>query len=77
MDGGGPPARGQVLIGMRVPTTPPSLCADLFLENNRVIRLGNPPFRIALLTRVSGVQFAQCDASREKKRAIPAYNRLG
>jgi hypothetical protein len=40
-----------------------------------LIRLAR--FLIAPLTSVSGVQFGQCYGSREKKRAIPAYNRLG
>ncbi len=42
----------------------PALSADLFLQDNQVIRLGNPPFRIEILTTVSGVQFSECYPSR-------------
>ena len=39
--------------------------ADMFLEPNRVLRIGNPPLRIALLTDISGVNFADCWLCRE------------
>jgi len=34
--------------------------APLFLEPDRVIRMGVPPVRIEILTSVSGVEFAAC-----------------
>ena len=34
--------------------------AELFLEPNRVIRMGEPPVRIELLTSITGVSFADC-----------------
>src|SRR5580693_4971018 len=35
---------------------------DLFLETNRVVRMGVPPMRVELLTTISGVQFDACYA---------------
>lgn len=43
---------------------PPELSPELFLEENRVIRMGVPPFRIELLTSISGVEFEECYAGR-------------
>ncbi len=37
---------------------------ELFLEGGRVVRLGQPPFRIELLTSISGVAFSDCFANR-------------
>jgi len=42
----------------------PELCADLFLEENRIIRMGYPPMRIEITTGVSGVNFAECYSER-------------
>lgn len=36
----------------------------LFLEENRIIRMGVPPFRIELLTTISGMTFAEGYADR-------------
>jgi hypothetical protein len=36
----------------------------LFLTPNQVIRMGNPPLRIEILTGVSGVIFQECFARR-------------
>jgi hypothetical protein len=36
------------------------LSADLFLKENNVIRMGVPPFRIEVLTTISGVRFEEC-----------------
>lgn len=33
---------------------------DLFLRENNVIRMGNPPIRIEILTTASGVDFKSC-----------------
>lgn len=41
---------------------------DLFLEKNRVVRMGVPPMRIELLTTISGVQFDACYAHRRVER---------
>ena len=43
----------------------PDLSADLFLEEERVIRMGEPPLRIEILTSVSGVKFKKSFESRE------------
>ncbi|MBN1425831.1 hypothetical protein JXA88_14870 [Candidatus Fermentibacteria bacterium] len=42
----------------------PELTRELFLQENRVIRMGVPPVRVELLTSISGVDFAQCFAER-------------
>jgi hypothetical protein len=42
----------------------PSLSAALFLERDQIIRLGNPPFRIEILTGASGVEFEACHRAR-------------
>jgi predicted nucleotidyltransferase len=44
--------------------SPGSVSADLFLAENRVVTLGVPPFRLELLTTISGVTFADCFARR-------------
>lgn len=42
----------------------PELKAELFLEKNKVIRMGVPPLRIEIATTISGVQFEECYAER-------------
>ena len=42
----------------------PQLTADLFLRENQIIRMGNPPMRIELLTTISGVRFEECYSGR-------------
>ncbi len=37
----------------------------VFQESDRVVRMGNPPLRIELLTSVSGVEFGGCWMARE------------
>src|SRR4029079_16362503 len=37
---------------------------ELFLKPDQVIRMGNPPLRIEILTGISGVDFAFCFARR-------------
>jgi hypothetical protein len=44
------------------------LNAELFLVENRVIRMGVPPIRIEVLTSISGVEFEQCYAERVVER---------
>ncbi len=41
----------------------PELAPDLFLDPDRVIRMGHPPLRIELLTSLTGVGFAECYSS--------------
>jgi hypothetical protein len=38
----------------------PELSADLFLHQNKIVRLGNAPVRIEVLTSISGVDFDEC-----------------
>lgn len=38
---------------------------DLFLDSNKVIRMGVPPVRIEVITGASGVDFAECYSRRE------------
>jgi hypothetical protein len=40
------------------------ISADLFLQPNNVIRMGNPPLRLEILTTISGVEFADAYAQR-------------
>ena len=42
----------------------PQLAADLFLRQNQIIRMGNPPMRIELLTTISGIRFEECYSER-------------
>ncbi|GAB4145145.1 MAG: hypothetical protein Fur0046_22700 [Cyanobacteria bacterium J069] len=36
------------------------LTSELFLQPNKVARMGVPPFRIEVLTTISGVSFEEC-----------------
>lgn len=38
---------------------------DLFLEKDKVIRIGVPPVRIEVITGASGVKFSECYSRRE------------
>ena len=42
----------------------PELSPELFLKEDQIIRMGVPPFRLEILTTISGVQFAECYAER-------------
>jgi predicted nucleotidyltransferase len=42
----------------------PELSTALFLQENKIIRMGRPPIRIELLTSISGVDFAECYVRR-------------
>lgn len=44
----------------------PELHSDLFMQENKIIRLGVPPFRIEILTTLSGVSFKECYARRQR-----------
>jgi hypothetical protein len=37
---------------------------ELFLQENKIARMGVPPFRIEILTTISGVGFQECYAER-------------
>lgn len=38
----------------------PDLSTELFLQEDKVIRMGNPPLRLEILTTISGVSFSEC-----------------
>ena len=38
----------------------PELSKDLFLEENKIIRMGVAPMRVEILTSISGVNFDEC-----------------
>ncbi|MBI5215436.1 MAG: nucleotidyltransferase [Ignavibacteriae bacterium] len=42
----------------------PDVKVDLFLQEKRIIRMGNPPMRIELCTSISGVNFDDCFQER-------------
>ena len=42
----------------------PELSAEIFLQENRVIRMGVPPLRLEILTTISGVSFDECFAEK-------------
>jgi predicted nucleotidyltransferase len=42
----------------------PDLKPDLFLDENRIVRLGLPPLRIQVITSASGVAFEECYLKR-------------
>jgi hypothetical protein len=42
----------------------PGLSADLFLRGDNIVRMGNVPLRIEVLTTISGVRFEECYAQR-------------
>lgn len=44
--------------------TDPVLTTGLFLERDRIVRMGVPPFRIEIATTISGVDFEDCHRRR-------------
>jgi hypothetical protein len=42
----------------------PDLAPDLFLQDNGMVRMGNVPLRIEILTSISGVTFDDCYSNR-------------
>ncbi len=44
---------------------PPELTIDVFMKPEQIVRLGVPPFRIEILTTISGVEFAECYPTRQ------------
>jgi len=39
---------------------------EIFLQENKILRMGVPPFRIEILTSIDGVDFETCYAERVK-----------
>ena len=44
----------------------PGLSVEVFLERNKVIRMGVPPVRIEMHTGISGVTFSDCYGRRQR-----------
>ncbi|MCP5100982.1 MAG: nucleotidyltransferase family protein [Chloroflexi bacterium] len=42
----------------------PELTPSLFLEKDKIVRMGVPPMRLEILTTISGVEFDKCYAER-------------
>jgi hypothetical protein len=42
----------------------PELSVDLFLQKNRIVRMGVPPLRLEIITSVSGLEFAEAYQDR-------------
>jgi hypothetical protein len=42
----------------------PELTPELFLQANKIVRMGVPPMRLEISTGISGVDFEECYASR-------------
>ena len=42
----------------------PELSEKLFLQENRIVRMGLPPMRVEVATTISGVDFAECYSDR-------------
>ena len=42
-----------------------AISEDLFMEENKVIRMGVPPVRLEVITSASGVAFDECYSNRE------------
>lgn len=42
----------------------PELTPELFLQKNKIIRMGYPPMRLEISTGISGVEFDECYASK-------------
>jgi hypothetical protein len=42
----------------------PELIPALFLQENRIVRMGNPPMQLEISTSISGVNFEECYSRR-------------
>jgi hypothetical protein len=42
----------------------PELIPELFLQENKIIRMGYPPMRLEISTGISGVEFDECYSNR-------------
>ncbi len=60
------PANLERLVGVlaKFGFAPGSIRADDFLRTETVFRMGMPPNRIEVITRISGVEFSECYARR-------------
>lgn len=47
----------------------PNLTPELFIEPNRIVRMGEAPLRIEIMTDIDGVQFDEC-VSRADVRTV-------
>ena len=45
-----------------------SVVAEKFLEENSVVRMGVPPFRLEVLTTIDGVDFKECYQARNRAK---------
>jgi len=43
----------------------PGLKPEIFLQQDKIIRMGHPPMRIEILTSISGVEFDECLPKKE------------
>ena len=59
---------------------PADLSTELFLREDRVVRMGVPPLRIEVLTSVTGVTFDECYTGRDLVRIedieVPIISRV-
>ena len=53
----------------------PNLTPELFLQQRKIVRMGNPPVRIEVMNDIDGVTFDQCRANRIASDfdGIPAF----
>ena len=61
------PANAQKLVTVLIEFgfVLPELSEDIFLVEGKIIRMGNPPVRIELITSISGVTFSESYLTRE------------
>ena len=59
-------AQGTVNALRRFGMDVPGLSAELFLETDKIIRMGVPPLRIEVHTGISGAEFGDCYARRQR-----------
>lgn len=57
-------ARRMVAVLQEFGFNLPELTPDLFLNENKITRMGIPPMRLEIATGISGVEFEECYASR-------------
>ena len=57
-------ARKTVTVLRQFGFAMPELSEDLFLQENRIIRMGLPPMRVEVATTISGVDFTVCYRNR-------------
>jgi predicted nucleotidyltransferase len=46
----------------------PELKPELFMQEDSIVRLGEPPLRLEILTSISGVTFEECYQKRSRPR---------